>query len=265
MTGASSQTALSRRKWLGVSIAGALTGAAWATGLGVVARGVHPQIQLIGEDDWQIALMEHGSARLVLLLGHFSTDPGKGIDFLATSLRQKVDVIAGERRNLDLMDWDHPKWKRSTRIVLGEESPAVVSGSEVAPANSLLVSIGGWSLSIVQEVHNAWSRSVEPTWLWVANAACDGMVITFGNDLQIANRHRDVASVLLVAPIVGDMDLMAASPRMSIAVNVASVEGINASEPEDSTLRLVRIFPDDIATFRVTDGRLTIPEWATRR
>jgi hypothetical protein len=107
---------ISRRKLLGLSVAGALAGGTWTTGLGILARGVRPQFFVIGDDAWQLMLIEHGRRRALLTLGEFDDDPEASVSRLTTSLRQHVDIVIGDRNFLSRASSVISQWHGTVHI-----------------------------------------------------------------------------------------------------------------------------------------------------
>src|SRR5680860_497973 len=95
-----------RRAFAAACIGAAATGATWMTGFSLIIRGRHPQLLVVGDDAWQVMLIEHGSNRIVILNGEFERSPEQEIDRLCSVLRQHVDVVAGTRTALSLLSND---------------------------------------------------------------------------------------------------------------------------------------------------------------
>ena len=86
---------LTRRRWIGASVGGGIAGGLWATGMTMLAQGRHPNLFVLGDDEWQIVLADHRSGRILFLVGEFPGTPESGIDRIMRAIRQRVDVLIG--------------------------------------------------------------------------------------------------------------------------------------------------------------------------
>lgn len=251
-----------RRSIAALILAGGLVGAGWATGLGVLSRGIHPQLSVVGTQSWQVVLLEHGSARVVLLLGEFSESPDTPIETLSTSLRQHVDVVIGERPSLEQMNWAHHKWREATRIVMAESNITSITGRDVIPSGNLALTVGSFDVKIRQDSRGKWRTQGETSHEWHVSAAVGDSNITLANTIESANRYATESTALLMAPTLGSEQSVWSMGHRSIAINSDSVAFPGAGEVSSSGAWLVRTFKNEAAVIRLKDGRIALPEWA---
>lgn len=255
----------SRRTVSGLILAGGLVGAGWATGLGVLARGVHPQVFVLGKNDWQVVLLEHGSARVVVLLGDGANEADAALEIMLSSLRQHVDVVIGERQFLAELGTSNRKWKSATHIVLDAENLSTVSGRSVTPSGSVTIQAGDIAIEVVQQPRNAWLSDRAPEWVWHVTASVGAIGLTMAHTIDIASIYAPETAALLVAPTLGSDAFPHVVARRSLAVNADSVrDTFIQAETEDAQVFLVRTFTTEPAMFRIRAGRISLPDWAQR-
>ena len=255
---------LSRRRLAALIGGGALTGALWTTGLAVLARGRHPQLFVLGRERWQVVLLEHGTNRVILLLGEFDASPEAQIDLLCGLLRQHVDVVVGDGATLRLLSSSF----RERRAV-----PMMIeTGTLAAPPDSthyrwliqpMTIRAGRFSLTIEPLPAQEWRRGETGQRDWIAHATAGDVSIALAASLDTIARHGDPRSTLAVAPDGAAARLWRVAPGIAVATNSReSLDPLDVSGATGSRKVLIRTFRRDIAAFVIKDGRLTLPDWA---
>jgi hypothetical protein len=262
-----SEEARTRRKFIaGAVVGGATVGAMWTTSLTLLARGRHPQIFVVGNDDWQILLIEHRTARVLLLSGDFEQPLGTEIDHLLGLLRQHIDVIIGTQASLDrLPPGLRSRRSVSTTVALDGSASSGTSRSFVPLTDSLLVGAGAFSITVRRLPLEEWTaaRSAPPS--WICQIAVGNLDVAIGPTLEILGENAHPTTALAIAPS-GDLgSIIRLVPAAAIATNARSAEKAlfsTGADGSDRTTWLIRTFPTEIAGFVVRNGRMQLPDWS---
>lgn len=250
----------SRRQLAALTSIGALAGGFWTVGLASVLRSAEPDLTILGEDDWQVMLLESGTDRVLFLVGTFEKDPNPAIRQVLSTLRQHVDLVVATSSAIGYLDRTGPI-KRSTWIQLDADPTQPDSVRQRALRRRLVATLKGGEIDLQRILQHEWSRANQQPASWVANLTFGDVRIAIGNDLASAASAASPASTVLIAPrgdIGGALGLL---PGTSIVTN-----GDRVGAPSANLARadgyLVRTFPRDSARLRFSDGKISLPGWA---
>ncbi len=257
---------VSRRRLATLIGGGALSGAIWTTGLTVLARGRHPQLFVLGSDEWQVVLLEHGTNRVLMLLGEFESSPEPEIDLLCGLLRQHIDSVVGNADVLQLLSSAFRE-RRSVSTLIETGSSGGGAGSTryrwLDDPNTLHV--GAFKLTIEPLPVAEWRRGETVTRDWIAHATAGDVKVVFGPSIATISAHANPDSTMAVAPLGDIAALWRVLPGIAVATNTRETIDVIAPAGSIAAPRvLVRTFRRDIAAFAVRDGRLQMPDWVER-
>lgn len=255
---------LSRRRLIALIGGGALTGAVWTTGLSVLARGRYPQLFVLGSGGWQVVLLEHGTTRVVLLLGEFEVSPESDIDLLCGLLRQHIDVVVGDGEALRMLSSTFRERRAvSTLLQTGASSVAPGSGRYRWLPEPVTLQVGTVALTIEPLPSDEWLQDEMGERNWIAHATVSDITIALAPAIDTIAAHGNPDSTLAIAPRGDVARLWRLAPGTAVATNAReTIDAIDPSVSDSSRKVLVRTFRRDIAAFVVKDGRLTLPNWA---
>jgi len=247
-------------------VGSAALGASWMTALAVLARGQHPQLFVVGDDAWQVVLIEHRDHRIVILNGEFEQSPETEIDRVCSVLRQRIDVVAGAGLALSLLSNDFRHRRSVGSVIQLDGSPGQVSSTNFVPMTEpIAISVGDIDVQARPLPATQWDQDTNGGVSWIAHVQVGQVVVAMAPSLDLIAQHASIETTLAIAP-AGDLGSMKRSlPDVAVAINARS-----ANRPADSQSRidtdpqgllLVRIFPQDIAGFVFRDGRLILPDW----
>jgi len=176
---------ISRRRLTSLIVGGALLGASWTAGLAVVARGRHPQVFVLGRDNWQVLLVEHGGNRIVFLAGTFERSPEAEIDLLCGLLRQHIDVVAGDRNVLGLLSSGF-RARRSVETIIDLDGSPQAANSQrfVSISNPIGIQAGALNLEIVPLARGLWQGEVSNGSGWIVHITIGDVVIAVARTLD---------------------------------------------------------------------------------
>jgi hypothetical protein len=252
----------SRRRFLTLSVGGALAGAAWTAGLAVLARGHRPQLFAIGTGTWQVILVEHGSSRVLFLAGQFDESPETHIDRLCGLLRQHLDVVVGDGNVLGLLSSGF-RDRRAVSTFVETDGSALATGtnSHQPLTRDAAITVGALDIVVYALRTGEWLASAEPKVNWLARISHGALELAIAPSLDLIAQHGFPAT-LGVAPIGSPARLWKATPGMAVATNARDDLGTLATGvPLHLPTKLVRTFPEDIAAFELRQGRLRLPDW----
>jgi hypothetical protein len=238
-----------------------LAGGTWTTGLGILARGVRPQFFVIGDDAWQLILIEHGRRRALLALGEFDDDAEASVSRLTTSLRQHVDIVIGDRNFLSRASSVTSQWHGTVHIQLDPSPVAPASQTYLQLDGDFRIGIGDFTLVVRSLPAGLWRQSATSEQSWIGHLHHGPITVAMASTLDALAQHADPASALVIAP-EGDLAaLRRYIPNAGVVTNTGMVpRGVIANTNGDA-IPLVRIFRSDTAAFRVRDGRIELPGW----
>lgn len=259
---------ISRRRFVATVLGSAAIGATWTTGLAELARGRHPQIFAVGDDRWQVLLIEHGSARIVLLSGVFERSPEPEIDLLCGLLRQHIDLVAGTSAALGFLSRQFRK-RRSVSTVIQLDGAAMLGAStRFRPlVEPLKLSGGNLDLTLRPIPNGHWSEAVPDFPEWIGHLSSGPIGIAIARNLSVIARYGHPDSGLAIAP-VGDIDILHGTlPTIAVAANADSVNEWRAAgwknDPESRTaVWTTRTFRQDIGAFVLRNGEIRLPAWS---
>ena len=132
-----------RRMFVATCVGSAALGASWLTGLALLARGRHPQMFAVGEDAWQVLLVEHGDRRIMILNGDFEHSPEPEVNRLCSLLRQRLDVVAGTGKALALLSNNFRARRAVDTLIQLDSLPGKASSPDFVPlTRSIEIVIG---------------------------------------------------------------------------------------------------------------------------
>lgn len=254
---------MSRRHLTTLIVGGALTGAVWTTSLAVLARGRHPQIFALGVDQWQVLLLEHGTNRIVILVGTFDASPEPAIDLLCGLLRQHIDVVVGSGEALGLLSSRFRARRAVTTFVDTDGAPSNGNSRRyVSLSAAIQMRAGALRFEIVPLPDGQWQGEHSKGQQWMVHVTIGDLTVAIGPTLDVIADAGNSNAALAIAP-AGDVGrLWSTIPGVTVATNSAdSLAWPDEEPPAAETMRLVRTFQRDIAAFVVKDGRIQLPDW----
>lgn len=256
-----------RRRFVAACVGSAAVGASWMTGLALLARGRHPQMFVVGADSWQVVLVEHGDHRIAILSGEFERSPEPEIDRLCSVLRQRIDVVAGTRVALSLLSNDFRDRRSVDTVIQLDGSPGQMSSTDFVPMTQP-VTIAAGAIEVHIRPLPTMQRDLIATRVgaWIAHLHVQNLVVAIAPSLDLMAHHASVESTLAIAP-EGEMGPLSRTvPDIAVAINARSASRLTDSllngETDRRPLRVIRIFPRDIAGFVFRGGLLVLPNWA---
>ncbi len=257
---APAKSSMSRRRLSSLVLGGALTGAVWTTGLVVLARGRHPQIFALGADEWQVLLLEHGTNRVVILVGTFEESPEPAIDLLCGLLRQHVDVVVGSGDALGLLSSTFRGRRAVTTFVDTDGAPSLGSSRRyVSLSDTIQLRAGALHMEVAPLPNGQWKSEQSTGQQWITHVSIGVLTIAIGPTLDAIADSGNSNAALAIAPAGDVARLWRTIPSVTIATNSRDSLGQDAVAAD--TTRLVRTFQRDIAAFVVKGGRIQLPDW----
>lgn len=254
---------ISRRRLTALIVGGALTGASWTAGLAVLARGRHPQLFVLGSDQGQVLLLEHGTNRIVILAGTFKQSPEPAIDLLCGLLRQHVDVVVCDRQTLDLLSSGFRARRAVTTIVDLNGGPLSVNSQRfISLSNAIRMYAGALDVDIAPLPAGQWQGEVSNGPGWIVHITIGSVVIAVGSTLDSIAEHGHIEATLAMAPSGDVVRLWRTIPGIVVATNARdALSSLVLDAPAIDTRLLVRTFGKDIAHFVIRNGRIELPDW----
>jgi len=254
-----------RRQLLGTAIGGSIVGGLWGAGLATLARGRQPTVFVLGNEGWQLVLVDDAGSRALLLIGKFERSLGDDIDRILSVFRQRIDIVAGSTRALDTLPPGFFSRRRVRHVALlpDTESESAVDTPPTA-GHDREYRFGAFRLAFGGATEGAWMGNAPNPAVWLAILSAQGCTVAIAPDTAILARHAPTNAVLAIAPTGDPVEVWAALPGVAVAINGSVIEHIasRAAADDDRDHLLVRTFPQDIASFAFQDGRISLPEWA---
>lgn len=253
----------SRRRLASLIAGGALTGGVWSTGLSVLARGRHPQVFVLGNDGWQVLLIEHGTSRILMLIGTFEESPDREIDLLCGLLRQHIDVVVGSGEALGSLSSTFRNRRSVRTIVQLDGSEAIASSPAFVPlAEPVQLRAGVLGVRLDPLSEGRWKTGSPGVSHWIAHLTAGDLIVAIGPSLDVIANHGRAHSTLAIAPVGDIARVWSVIPGITIASNTRdSLATLGAGLSSRVQTRLVRTFRRDIAAFRLKDNRIELPDW----
>ncbi len=250
----------SRRSVVVTGLAAGLFGGAWFTGLSVLARGRHPQILAIGDDDWQVVLVEHRSRRALILAGNTPVADPADIAALLGAWRPGVDIVAGNQESLAGLDEQTSDQLAPSLTIVLNTGDTPQSGLRRAIGDGLHLRLGSISIEFTPTGSTADMNGSG----WIAHLRVNDLVVAIAPSLDVIANHGDISSALALAP-AGDVAVASSRmPQAAIATNQSNLRDIDfGTESASAETTLVRIFPGDTARMEFRDGVLRLPAWTS--
>lgn len=258
----SSQT-LNRRAFLPSVLVTAIAGSAIAD---FVVRG-KPRLMVVGEDEWQIALLLAARTRVLILNGEPTPDALETIPMLLSVMRQRIDVVIGSSVGLALLPPDfRERWMVRRIIPVPDEgdiqTEKTVLGQVLHLSNNLHVEVSA-------SPRGFWARTsgdITRTATGIVTISCSESIITIGRNLETIADLGPSSTTVAIAP-TGSIDYLARHLRVpTICINADQAReqkmDFRASHLVPPAMRsLVRIFPLDVAEFALQEQGITVPAW----
>lgn len=256
-----------RRRLVATCGGAAALGASWLTGLALLARGRHPQMFVVGDDTWQVLLVEHGHRRILILNGEFEHSPEPEINRLCSVLRQRIDVVAGTANALALLSNDFRARRAVDTVIQLDGLPGQASSPDFVPlTRSIEISFG----EVIVQFRPLPQSQTEPdhdaTSAWIAHVHVRQLVAAIASSLDLIAEHASTESSLAIAATGSVDDMPEFLLGRATAINAPSARRASDTQVIGSLDRrqsaLIRVFPRDIASFVFRGDRLILPDWA---
>ncbi len=255
--------ATSRRRLIALTLGAAVGGAAWASGLSILARGRHPQVFVLGDDVWQIVLVEHGTNRVIVLVGVFERSPEPEIDLLCGVLRQHLDVVIGDEAGLRFLSPGFRE-RRSVSTVVQMDGSRLLSSAErhISLVDPLTLRAGAFGLTLTPLLEVHWNSRQSLVGEWIGHLTLGDLAIAIAPTLETIAQHAPVPTTMAIAPSGDIARVWRTLPGIVIATNSRlSLAEISAGVPTERSTTLVRTFPRDTAAFVFKEDRIHLPDW----
>lgn len=262
LSGGASPT-ISRRIFAGSVLAAAIGGSAVAASVG----RSEPRLMVVGEDQWQIALLLTSRTRVLLLIGDASRDTITAVPLLLSAMRQRIDVVVGSAPSLEwLPSGFRQRWMVRRTIVWPDEpdTPAPMMNSNV-------------TLHLPQDVRLTVSTSPLHHWATESGSstrvATSLVTLTRGNSIVAIGSQLEAIAALgppttavAIAPGGSIDELVRHHPAPAICINADEARDQDnflrvANENGEAIRSLVRIFPEDVAVLFLSPDEVSIPKW----
>ncbi|MDQ3540754.1 MAG: hypothetical protein M3440_08715 [Chloroflexota bacterium] len=253
----------SRRAFLESFLATAIGGSAIAA---FVVQG-KLRLLVVGEDEWQIALLLAARTRVLILTGALTQDAMAAIPMLLSVMRQRIDVVIDSSASLaSLPDGFRQRWMVRRIIPLADDG---ASSTEMTSLDQVLYIPGALRVNVSASPRGFWterSGGSDRTATGLVTISAGGSIIAIARNLETIADLGPALTTLAIAP-VGSIDRVARRLRVpTICINADQVRdqkidfgggGLVASGARS----LVRVFPQDVAEFRLLEDGIAIPAW----
>jgi hypothetical protein len=258
------RTSISRREVVSTIAGGALLGGIWGAAFPTLATERRPTLAVIGKQTSQLALLDSGLARVLVISGEPDDDLFERLPAVMTVFRQRIDLIIGgssilTARARELAD----RWRARHAIVLsGSRSVPSLPMSSTFVSDVRRVSLGNeMFLEISIGYRHEWravtsSRSIPH---WGISIRSQTARVAIAPDLSSFLAVPPEPSSLLVAPDIPDQEVFTRGPATAVAVNYDS----STLDPPPGGVFVTRIYPRDIARFVFGEDGLELPAWTT--
>lgn len=249
---------MNRRESLIAGALGAATGVVWAGGLGLLLNRHEPTLEVIGQGDALLALLDTGTFRALVVVGDDLSDR---MSSLLGVFRRRIDLLAGSQQGVATI-----RAKRSTGVRIGRtlvlDVPTGITGpmSETSPTGPAALRAtlpDGMTLEFRTHVRGAWQKDATVSQSWTITISRNGHRCVLAPTLEVILDHAAPSPSVAVAP-GEDYEVQRDMLRRSIvAVNETQLTASPASGDEVTALR---IFPRDPLTFTFQDNGITVHE-----
>jgi hypothetical protein len=243
-----------------MTVLGGLTGGLWTLGLAAIARSSGPTFTVVGDDDWQVALLEAGSDRILIFSGVFDERVDGSVELLLTTLRQHVDVIVATGSALEHLDRTGPL-ARSLVVQLDAAADQVDTPWVRALRQQMTISLDAGRLSLERIPLGEWRIGSESLAGWWIRLDLDSLTIVMAPDAETAAMFAPIETALVVVPGGNTLQLLHTLPGAALATNGRRWSDAVVPQVTERTF-LVQTFPEDPARFRFDRSRLELPGWS---
>lgn len=240
---------------------------ATAMGSSAVAASVsrsEPRLLVVGDDAWQTAVVMTARARVLILAGDMTTEGVQGIPLLMSAMRQRIDVVIGSPPCLQVLPHGfHQRWRVQRTILLSADTDASALAS--ASDHDLFLP-GDLRLTTSSFPSGHWTDGGTLGGASIVTVSLGSVAIAMGPDLETLSRLVPSSVTVVIAPTGSIQECMRylATPVIGINAGVARDQEIEPSGDrgkDQDTRSLVRVFPEDVAEFRLSPAGVTIPGW----
>jgi hypothetical protein len=157
---------------------GGLAGGLWTVVLASISRSSKPDLTVVGDDGWQIALLEAGTDRVLICSGNFEVSADPAVRRLLTTLRQYVDVIVATGSALLHLDRSGPL---AAAFVVQLDAPLnqTDTPSFQGLRHHLTITLDGGQLNLERIPQHEWTDEAAAEASWWIRLDCR----TSGNDI----------------------------------------------------------------------------------
>jgi hypothetical protein len=241
-------------------VIGVVAGGAWGAAIQAFTRPRSPRLSVIGDGASQLALLDTGGVRTLVMLGPPTGLLG-GLSMLMTSMRQRIDLVVGTDAALVAAMGDvRSRWNVRHTFAIPDGSPVpYLDATTTRVSADLDVDVAATGLlSLRVSTRDTWRTEV-PGWrLWAAMWEAHDYRVALAPDAQSARILVQPGPALIVVPQAEPDALLAAVPASALAINRDNDPPV----PPDG-VHLVRIYPSDVAEFGLGAAGVTLPSWAT--
>lgn len=254
---------LNRRAFLPTVVGAAIAGSAVAS---LVVRS-QPRLIVVGDERWQVALLLASRTRVLILTGELSQDAVAAIPMLLSVMRRRIDMVISPAAGLALLpDQFRERWMVRSIIPLPDDDDT----STVRPAPDRIVHLAtDLRVAITSVPLGFWSESSgrkPQSTSYVVTVSRGRSVVAIAKSLDVLADLGAPSSTIAMAP-EGDVDNFSRHLRVpTICINADQLrdqhlDALTPQTPQADTRSLVRIFPTDVAEFRLRHDGVSIPPW----
>lgn len=251
-----------RREVVATIAAGAVLGAVWGAAFPVLATEGRPTIAVIGERNAQLALVDAGAARLLVLVGEPDDRLLQRLPAMLTVFRQRIDVIVGTSTALIAHSQSLVRrWRVRHAIVMSNtaDAPSLPVPATVV-ADGVDIEAGDTTrLALRIGYRDEWRlRGPGGAPMWSLRIARGDSVVSIVPDARSFAAVPPGTSAVLVSPSAPPSELRAVSPASALAVNYDSD---SIASPPGAGVALIRVYPQDISRFTLAGNGVELPPW----
>ncbi|MGC4191902.1 MAG: hypothetical protein QM589_12190 [Thermomicrobiales bacterium] len=166
---------MNRREAIVAGVVGAATGTLWAGGFGLVLNRHNPTLEVIGQRDDLLALLDTGSVRALFVVGEGMSDQ---LGSLLGIFRRRVDLVAGSKAGIATLQSRHPTRLRQASTFILDEPVGITfapsSTSTTGPAVLRTELPGAMTIEFATHTHGAWRQDASVSQRWTIAISRNG-------------------------------------------------------------------------------------------
>lgn len=242
---------MNRRAMFAWMAGGAAGGLGWSVAFLRTIAIPTPSISLTGSGDAQLALVDSGSARALVVIGALHERHVSMVSQMLTLTRQRIDIVLASN---DAARVIQASWGPQRHVRRYLVPGAAVAGERFTPVTGGELNLGALQLELRATFRGDWWARDETSAIWAVDVHGPQSVVTM------------TAEPAMLA--AAECDLLV-TPQMPLVRHIQEVGcgGIAANQPIEETWELagliaLQTFRDDVGLVRFTEAGLALPGWA---